>query len=981
VSAQAAAEGRRTLATANAVFRNSLDILNRGLATRFRGFVNEPRFKAVAQLGDANTLNEFLQDSLQEMGGEIKFLTYSVHPGVLFAGARGDPQADFKSFLAPSTRLAAAAFEGEIITGVVFVRGHHYNVVCVPVLSSDRLSVSGVLTIGLNFGNTSLQELKSLTRADIAIFSGNHVSATTMLHELPGAVRGDEERGNEPGPGGVFPLVVDGEHFFALSGDYASATDRPGFRYLLMSSYEARLQELRGMRYVLGSVSLIGILISSVCVWWLIRRITQPLRVLRDSAEAVGRGDFSRKVERFSNDECGELAGTFNHMTANLLASRTELERTVDMLSSTDARLRESEEQLRLTIESARDHMICTLDSGGRVQRWNAAAERLLGYTASEAQSLAYASFFSPEDAEVGAPGRLLAVANATGRDAFEGWRVRRDGTRFWADVTLSRLPDGAGFVEISRDNTLRKDAEEAMRTARDTAEAANRAKTEFIANMSHELRTPMNAIIGMASLLHDEKLPEDTSECVETIRSSADALLEIIDEILDISKIEAGRLELNEQPYDLCGCVEAVIDLFSGRCRERGIDLSVHLAGDLPGIVVGDSLRLRQVLGNLIANAIKFTERGGVTVHVSRDKSIEGGEGLLFSVQDTGIGIPADRMDRLFKMFSQVDASTTRRFGGMGLGLAIARRLTELMGGAIGVESEPGRGSRFFFTVRDLGEPLGAAPEFSGLDKCRVLVVGPGTITTEGVDRQLTTWGAQVQRVVSPADVTSGFDVILVAHDVVVGHSKPPTAGSRPIVRLVRQPGDRWKNPVDGFLDVSMPVKPRALFAAIRKVLDLFQQPSATPTAARVLGADFSAQHPLRLLLVEDNPVNARVARLLLERLGYAADWAVDGRKGVDAFTRQNYDLVLMDLQMPEMDGIEATRTLLRILAPGCIPYVMALTANARKEDRDACAAAGMHDFISKPVQLEKLAAGLERAHQWIVARNTAIEAARTDG
>ncbi len=975
VSAQAAAEGRRTLTTADAVFRNSLDILGRGLATRFRGFVNEPRFKAVAQLGDANTLNEFLRDSLQELGGEIKFLTYSVHPGALFAGARSDSQGDFQTFLAPTTRLATAAFDGEVLTGVVFVRGHHYHVVCVPVLSNDRLSVLGVLTIGLNFGNNSLEELKSLTRSDIAIFSGSHVSATTMLRELPAEIAGDSRQEKDSGTNGIFPLVVDGEHFFALSGDYTSGNDGPGFRYLLMSSYEARLQELRSMRLVLVSVSVIGILIGSACVGLLIRRITQPLRLLRDSAEAVGRGDFNQRVERFSNDECGELAGAFNHMTSNLLASRTELERTVDVLRSTDARLRESEEQLRLTIESARDHMICTLDAGGKVQRWNAAAERLLGYTASEAHSLAYARFFAQEERATGVPERLLAMASATGRDAFEGWRIRRDGTRFWADVTLSRLPDGAGFVEISRDNTLRKEAEEIMRTARDTAEAANRAKTEFIANMSHELRTPMNAIIGMASLLEDEKLPDETNECVETIRTSADALLEIIDDILDISKIESGRLELNEQPFDLCGCMEAVIDLFSAKCRERNIDLSLHLSRDLPGIVVGDSVRLRQVLGNLIGNAIKFTERGGVTVHVSPDKSIEGEESLLFSVQDTGIGIPANRMDRLFKMFSQVDASITRRFGGMGLGLAIARRLTELMGGTIGLESEVGCGSRFFFSIRASGESNRALPEFSGLDKCRMLMVGPETITTRGVDQQLATWGVQVQRVASPSDVSGGFDVIIAAHDVVVGHSKPPETNSRPIVRLVRQLNDRGKPVVDGFIDVSMPVKPRALYAAARRVLDMSRRPPSAAPKSRVFGADFGLKHPLRVLLVEDNPVNARVARLLLERLGYAADWAVNGRKAIDGFAQQNYELVLMDLQMPDMDGLEATRRLLSAVPAHRVPYVMALTANARKDDRDACAAAGMHDFISKPVQLEKLAAGLERAHRWIAARNSDLE------
>ncbi|MBE7539838.1 MAG: response regulator [Opitutaceae bacterium] len=971
VSAGAVVESRRTLTAADAVFRNSLDILERGLASRFRGFVNEPRFKAIAQLGDANTMTEFLRDSLDELGGEVEFLTYSVRPGTMLAGARRETRVDFGAFLSPTTRLAKTAFEGEAVVGTVFVGRSHYNVVCVPVLSTDRLAVAGVLTIGLAFGDRSLQELKSLTRADIAVFHDKQLTATTMLHELPLLSEDEIGPGENPNSQLIFPIVVEGQHFFALSGDYSATAGQPGFHYLLLSSYEASLQALRDIRFLLVSVSLIGIAVSSAAVWLLIRRITRPLRQLRDSAEAVGRGDFSHRVERFSNDECGELAGAFNHMTANLLASRTELERTVDMLRSTDARLRESEEQLRLIIESARDHMICAVDASGRILRWNAAAERLLGHSASEAQGLGYAGLFSPEDCAAGVPARLLAAAQSTGREAFEGWRVRRDGTRFWVDVTLSRLTDGAGFVEISRDNTLRKEAEEALRTARDTAENANRAKTEFIANMSHELRTPMNAIIGMSSLLMDENLPSETGEGVRTIQSSAEALLAIIDDILDISKIEAGRLEINQQPFDLCGCVEATIDLFSARCRERHLDLAVHFARDLPRIVVGDAARLRQVLGNLVGNAIKFTERGGVTIHVSTDRSVAGGEGLLFSVRDTGVGIPANRMERLFKMFSQVDASTTRRFGGTGLGLAIARRLVELMDGSIGVESEVGRGSHFFFTIRAPAEPMRTLPEFSALDKCRVILVGPETIATQGAKLQLEEWGAQVRWIASPADVQTAFDAMLLADGVEIETSSTGAGDPSPIVRLVWRRGERSHAATEAFLEVPMPVKPRTLHAAVLKAAGRLRKPPDIAPKGPVFGEEFAARHPLRVLLVEDNPVNARVAQLLLKRLGYAADWVDNGRKAVESLAHQSYDAVLMDLQMPEMDGLEATRRMPEVIPAGRLPYVIALTANARKDDQDACAAAGMHDFMGKPVQLEKLADGLARAHTWIVARD----------
>lgn len=968
ISDQALAEARQTLSTADAVFRNSLDILERGLATRFRGVVNEPRFKAVAQLQDARTMSDFLRSSLEEFGGDIELVAYSVEPGTLLAGARKETRLDFETFLRVTGEIASDAFEGEVGTGTVFAGGRSYSVVAVPVTSGDRLTVAGVLTIGLNFGNSTLQELKSLTRTDIVVFTAGRAMASTLPYEMPGEPVGERLRQVPVGAHRVMPREIQGEHFLALSGDYRVAPGSPGFSYLLLSSYEGRLQALRETQFKLVGVSFVGILISAGSVWILIRRVTQPLRALRDSAEAVGRGDFTRRVEQFSRDECGELAGAFNGMTDNLLASRTALERTFDTLRATDARLRESEEQLRLTIESARDHMICTLDATGCVQRWNAAAERMLGHTAAEAHGLAYPSFFAPEERGAGAPERMLAVAASTGHEAFEGWRVRRDGTRFWADVTLSRLPDGAGFVEIARDSTLRKEAEETLRAARDAAEMANRAKTEFIANMSHELRTPMNAIIGMSSLLLDEKLPEETRESVQTIRDSADALLEIIDDLLDISKIESGRLDLESQPYDLCGCIEQIVESFAPRCRERKIDLAVHLARDLPAIVVGDSGRLRQVLTNLVSNAIKFTEHGGVTLAVAAERSPDGEERLSFSIQDTGIGIPANRMGLLFKMFSQVDASITRRFGGTGLGLAISRRLVELMQGAIGVESEVGRGSRFYFSIKAPVDPLRTLPEFTALGCPRILVVGPESIALAGVCQQLETWDAHPHRVGKIPNDAAGYDLILLRANATEGG---PLSSLPPVIWLA---DDHTCDPIRRSGVLSLPIKPRALYSAVRKSLKLDRRSPPPSPEVHVYSPEFGQRHPLRVLLVEDNAVNAHVAKKLLHRLGYIPDWAVNGRKALERFEQGSYDLVLMDLQMPEMGGLEATRALFATVPLGQQPYIVALTANAREDDREACAEAGMHDFIGKPVQLEKLASGLERAHQWISDRDSQV-------
>jgi|GEM_PF-1921566 len=967
ISGQALAEARQTLTTADAVFRNSLDILERGLITRFRGVVNEPRFKAVAQLGDARTMTDFLRSSLEEYGSETELVIYSTKPGVMLAGAHRQPHSDLTPFLKATADLSSDAFDGEASIGTVFAAGQAYSVVAVPVPSSDHLSVAGVLTIGLSFGQRTLEELKSLTRTDIVIFSDQRVITSTLARDLQGDWDQDlSVKANAPVQR-VMPLEVEGEHFLAFAGSYAAATDRPGFRYLLLSSYEARLQALQTTQFMLAGISLLGILISGGSVWFLIRRITHPLRALRDSAEAVGRGDFTRHIEQFSNDECGEVAGAFNRMTGNLLTSRNELETTVDTLRSTEARLRTSEEQLRLTIESAHDHMICTLTSSGQIQRWNGAAERLLGHTAAQAQGLAYTSFFATKERESGVPGKLLATAAETGRAAFEGWRVRRDGSRFWADVTLSKLPDNAGFVEIARDNTPRKKEEEAILAARDAAEASNQAKTDFIANMSHELRTPMNAIIGMSSLLLGERLPEETRDCVTTINASADALLQIIDDILDISKIDAGRLELHPQPFDLCSCIEGVIDLFAARSIERSIEFAVHLDRDLPATITSDPARLTQVLSNILGNAVKFTERGGVTLSVSRDKADNGEDRLHFSIQDTGIGIPANRMDRLFKTFSQVDTSTTRRFGGTGLGLAIAKRLVDLMGGEIGVESEVGRGSRFFFFIVAPCEKARQVPEFSGLEDRRLRIVAPDTLTSNTLARQLTTWGAKVD-CAPHFERTGNVETIFLAD--LATHPPFPTEKAPEIATIqLTRVGVNRPEATAGRLFLTTPWKPRALYNAVRKALN-FRARSVEQAATPKLGSEFGQRHPLRILLVEDNPVNAQVAQLLLKRLGYAPDWAINGRKAVEKTESNTYDVVLMDLQMPEMDGLDATRIILQTLPETQLPYIIALTANARKEDREACAGAGMHDFMSKPVQLEKMAVGLERAFSWRSAR-----------
>ena len=746
---------------------------------------------------------------------------------------------------------------------------------------------------------------------------------------------------------------------------------------------EANLTDLRDRttRFVFIDM---GVLLSSLFVALLLSLrlnhiISDPIRELAETAAMVtAQGTYSIRAKKSGQDEIGTLFDQFNGMLERIQQRDAAIQKAHDEL---EHRVEERTAYLNALIETS-PLAILVLDSEQRVQLCNPAFESLFQYTRKEIAGKSLNGLI--------AEGELMEEIRSILHEATEHpvhrvtRRMRKDRTLVDVEVNTVNLVIGGqlmGSLSIYQDISVRRRAEQAMQEAKEAAEASSHAKSEFLANMSHEIRTPMNGILGMTELVLDTELDTDQRENLKMAKSSADALLSLINDILDFSKIEAGKLEIDAIGFQLGDVIGDTLKALSIRASQKGLELAYDIQHDSPHSLVGDPGRLRQILVNLVGNAIKFTERGEVILHVAVKEATAQEVQLHFTISDTGIGIPIEKQATIFEAFAQADGSMTRTYGGTGLGLTISTKLVELMHGRIWVESEPGKGSQFQFTAHfeiQQGAQRTTMPRDSGvLRNMRVLIVDDNATNRKILSKMLAAWGMQPtvaeggKRAIEILEEFQGqesnFPLILLdaqmpmmdgftLAEAIKGNAEwkaatimmLSSAGQRGDAKRCREIG------VAAYL--TKPVGQDELMQAILNALPGRPRPEI-PAAVVTRHSLREKSHQLRILLAEDNAVNQKLAVRLLEKRGHTVAVAGNGKEAVAALQAETFDLVLMDVQMPEMDGFQATAAIRELeKASGNHLPVIAMTAHAMVGDRERCLAAGMDDYLTKPIRLEEL-------------------------
>ncbi|MEM7405021.1 MAG: response regulator [Pseudomonadota bacterium] len=709
----------------------------------------------------------------------------------------------------------------------------------------------------------------------------------------------------------------------------------------------------------------------------LTKRFTGPLIQIIDGLERIRDGRLDDPIRMMRDDELGLVSDSIDRL-AQTLQSTTVNKEYVDGIIHSMA------------------SMLIVIKPDGTIDMVNSKACKLLGYRESD---LVGASFAMVANGIGEAGFDTNELLQNAGGEGTQTEYTRADGQTMPVSQSISLFENHPGRLDriicVAQDFSDHLQMQDELRVARDDALQAARAKSEFLANMSHEIRTPMNGVIGMTGLLLETSLDEEQRSFAETVRGSADSLLTVINDILDYSKVEAGKLDIEHIEFNLKSTVEEIGDLLALKAEEKSIEFISALHPGVPHLLLGDPGRLRQVIINLANNAIKFTEEGEIALEAKVQSETDDGVELMFSVTDTGIGIPADRMDRLFTSFSQVDASTTRKFGGTGLGLSISKQLVELMGGTIGVDSEAGVGSTFWFsiTLKKQTAPRAERIQHAAAARGRrVLVVDDNATNRRILMLQLQSWGCLPVAVESAALALQELERASVAgerFDVAILDMQMPRMDGRQLAVSIRSDsrfdemplmlltsmgrrGEAAEMQAVGFSAyLTKPVKQSQLFDALVTVLTRATVPEAAPAKAELVTRHSLAEQrkgDARILLAEDNAVNRLVAVKVLAKMGFRVDCAGNGLEALEAVQSETYGAVLMDCQMPVMDGFEATRQIRALDGPvGRIP-IIAMTANTMTGDRELCLEAGMDDYVAKPFDRAKLKETIEK---WVGAES----------
>ena len=814
----------------------------------------------------------------------------------------------------------------------------------------------------------------------------------------------------------IAPNVKEGVHFQSDSVVLCRGVSLGGEKagtIVIVSDLEALQEKIRQYTMTSVVVILLSVLATYLVASRLLRLITEPILHLAGiAAKVTTEENYTLRAVPRGDDEVGRLVGAFNKMLEGIqerdqalqhanddLEMRVEA-RTRELQTEVEERIRAKEalsgerKALRALIDNVPDYMYVK-DAQCRFLVANLAVakqmganspDELIGKTDFDFYPYELAKTFFEDEHRVIRSGQAEINREETGLDP----------TGNLSSVMTTQVPlqdkNGrvTGLAGIGRDITHLKRIQAEMQTAREAAEAASLSKSEFLANMSHEIRTPLNGIMGMTDLALGTELTAEQREYLETVRMSGDSLLTVINEILDFSKIEAGKIDLEAVDFNLRDWLESTLKTMALRADEKGLELLCEIAPDVPEMLRGDSSRLRQIVVNLVGNAIKFTESGEVVVKVQAESKRGKGYVLAFSVTDTGIGIPKEKLGLIFDPFSQVDSSTTRKYGGTGLGLTISARLVGMMGGKIWVESEEGRGSQFHFTAKLSGADnkeikvgTAASPEF--LHDVRVLVVDDNATNRRILEGMLLRWQMK------PTSVNGGKAALAelgAAHDanqpyglILTDMNMPDMDGfelvdaircrpelSTATIMMLTSSGHRGDAARCQELGIAAyllkPIRQSELREAIARVLGAQPQEGAIPLITRYSLQD--AREPgssLKILLAEDNLVNQRLAVRLLEKRGHRVMVAANGVEALRALEKEPFDLVFMDVQMPEMDGLEATAAIRdKERGTGRHQQVVALTAHAMKGDREKCLAAGMDDYLTKPIRPVELDQVLER-------------------